>query len=62
MPRRKTVCVQDKPIHVPVNGKRHSHSACQYVRLQPDVLAYTKCEVQLTNVAPEDGLIQSQNM
>ena len=32
---------------------------------QPDVWyrhipAYTKCDVQLTNVAPEDGLIQSE--
>ena len=27
---------------------------------QPDVSAYTKYDVQLPNVAPEDGLIQSE--
>ena len=27
---------------------------------QPDVLAYTKCDVQLIMVAPDDGLIQSE--
>ena len=27
---------------------------------QPDVLAYTKYDVQLKNFAPEDGLIQSE--
>ena len=27
---------------------------------QPHVPAYTKCDVQLTKVAPDDGLIQSE--
>ena len=27
---------------------------------QPDVSAYTKCDIQLIKVAPEDGLIQSE--
>ena len=27
---------------------------------QPDVPAYTKCDVQLIKVAPDDGLIQSE--
>ena len=27
---------------------------------QPDVPAYTKCDVQLVKVAPDDGLIQSE--
>ena len=27
---------------------------------QPDISAYTKCDVQLKNVAPDDRLIQSE--
>ena len=27
---------------------------------QPDVPPYTKCDVQLIKVAPDDGLIQSE--
>ena len=30
---------------------------CRYVWQQPDVSAYTKCDVQLIKIAPEDGLI-----
>ena len=37
-------CIWYKPVHLAV--------ALQ----QPDVPAYTKCNVQLQNVAPEDGL------
>ena len=29
---------------------------------QPDVSAYTKCDVQLIKVAPDDGLTESENM
>ena len=30
------------------------------VKLIPDVSEYTKCDVQLIKVAPDDGLIQSE--
>ena len=33
---------------------------CQYVWQQPDVLAYTKCDVQLIKVAPDDGLTEPE--
>ena len=33
---------------------------CRYVWQRPDVPAYTKHNVQLIKVAPDDGLIQSE--
>ena len=39
----------------------HTPGCCVAIATQqPDVPVYTKCDVQLTKVAPEDGIIQSE--
>ena len=39
----------------------HTSGCCVAIAIQqPDVSAYTKCDVQLIKVAPDDGLIQSE--
>ena len=39
---------------------RYNTCGYSHTTATPMVLAYTKCDVQLTKVAPDDGLIQSE--